>query len=157
MKRPRRNLYLDDDVNVALEHYSVKCGLSKSATVDRALREFFSPDREDLREAAFTRRFNDLARQVERVDHDLNVLTETLAIYIRYYLSVVPPVPEAHQEAARAQGKARFQQFIEQLARHLQRGNSLAHDLHDELFPKHAQRTDADGTHVADRATDILP
>jgi len=44
-------------------------------------------------------------------------------------------VPEAHQEAAKAQGKARFEQFIEQLGRHLLRGRSLVRDVVDELQP----------------------
>ena len=53
-------------------------------------------------------------------------------------------------DAARAQGKVRFQQFIDQLARHLQRGDSLARDLHDELYPEpdtfaHAAAQDAHG------------
>ena len=36
---------------------------------------------------------------------------ETLALYVRYYLTVRTPVPEAHQDAAKAQGKVRFEQF----------------------------------------------
>ncbi len=46
------------------------------------------------------------------------------------------PVPEAHQEAARAQGKARFEQFVEQLGRHLLRGRSLVRDVVEELHPQ---------------------
>ena len=46
-----------------------------------------------------------------------------------------PAIPPAHQEAARAQGLARFQQFVEQLARHLQKVRSLVKDVHEEIFP----------------------
>jgi len=49
------------------------------------------------------------------------------------------PVPEAHQEAARAQGRARFEQFITQLARHVQRGGSLVRDLYEEIVPDESQ------------------
>ena len=45
------------------------------------------------------------------------------------------PVPEAHQDAARAQGKVRFEQFVEQLGRHLLRGRSLVRDVVEELHP----------------------
>ena len=58
---------------------------------------------------------------------------------MRHYLSVSLPVPEAHQEAARAQGRARFEQFVQQLARHLQRGKSLVHEVHEEVFPDESQ------------------
>ncbi len=66
---------------------------------------------------------------IRALERDQTILIETLALFIRYHLSVTTPVPEAHQEAARAQGRARFQQFIEQLARHLQRGGSLVKDV----------------------------
>ncbi|MCY1303144.1 hypothetical protein D9M70_528380 [compost metagenome] len=56
-----------------------------------------------------------------------------MALYVRYYLTVSTPVPEAHQEAARAQGKLRFSQFVEQLGRHLQRGRSLVRDVQEEV------------------------
>ncbi|MNU11747.1 hypothetical protein D3C72_2598490 [compost metagenome] len=55
---------------------------------------------------------------------------------MRYYLTVSTPVPEAHQEAARAQGKLRFTQFVEQLGRHLQRGRSLVRDVHEDTQPE---------------------
>ena len=45
-------------------------------------------------------------------------------------------MPEGHQDAARAQGKARFEQFVEQLGRHLLRGRSLVRDVIEELHPQ---------------------
>ena len=69
----------------------------------------------------------------------LNILIETLALYISYFLTVSAPVPEAQQEAARAQGRLRFQQFIEQLGRNLMRGRSLVKDIQEEVFPDAGQ------------------
>lgn len=156
MKSERLNIYLDRELANTLEQFALQRQLKKSAVVAAALGEYFSPDSADVREAAISKRFDRLSRQVEKIEHDLTILTEATAIYIRYYLSVVAPVPESHQEAARAQGKARFQQFIEQLARHLQRGNSLARDLHDELYPDaYAQAAALDTP--ADTSMDILP
>ncbi|MDD5323812.1 MAG: hypothetical protein PHR71_00635, partial [Polaromonas sp.] len=48
------------------------------------------------------------------------------------------PVPEGQQEAARAQGRARYTQFIEQLARHIQRGRSLVREVHEDIGPAEA-------------------
>ncbi|MNU01503.1 hypothetical protein D3C72_2449310 [compost metagenome] len=52
-------------------------------------------------------------------------------------------MPEAHQEAAKAQGKARFEQFIEQLGRHLLRGRSLVKEVIQEIQPDADKRMDA--------------
>ncbi|MDX3930233.1 MAG: CopG family transcriptional regulator, partial [Shinella sp.] len=59
------------------------------------------------------------------------------------YLTVSTPLPEAHQEAAKAQGKARFEQFIEQLGRHLLRGRSLVREVYDEIQPDTQRPDDA--------------
>ena len=81
------------------------------------------------------KRLDRLSRQAERMERDQNIQIETLALFIRYFLMVSTPVPEAHQDAARAQGKARFEQFVEQLGRHLLRGRSLVRDVVEELHP----------------------
>ncbi|MFP3712008.1 CopG family transcriptional regulator, partial [Paraburkholderia sp. SIMBA_009] len=48
-----------------------------------------------------------------------------------------------HQDAARAQGRARFEQFVEQLSRHLMRGRSLVREVVGELNPDAARLDDA--------------
>ena len=58
-----------------------------------------------------------------------------MALYLRHYLTVALPVPEQQQGALRAQGRARYAQFIEQLARHIQRGRSLVREIHEEIGP----------------------
>lgn len=82
------------------------------------------------------KRLDRLSRQFEKLERDQNIEIETLALFVRYFLTVSPPVPEAHQDAARAQGKARFEQFVEQLGRHLLRGRSLVRDVVEELHPQ---------------------
>ena len=42
-------------------------------------------------------------------------------------------------QAARAQGRARFEQFVEQLGRHLLRGRSLVKDVVEEIQPDQSQ------------------
>jgi dsDNA-specific endonuclease/ATPase MutS2 len=115
---------------------SAKKGVSKSSIVAAALASWLSPDAADKREAAMAKRLDRLSRQFEKLERDQNILIETVALYVRYYLTVSTPLPEAHQEAARAQGRARFEQFIEQLGRHILRGRSLVREVYEELEPE---------------------
>ena len=115
---------------------AAKKGVSKSSIVAAALSSWLSPDSGDQREAAIAKRLDRLSRQFERLERDQNIEIETLALFIRYYLTVSTPVPEGHQDAARAQGKARFEQFVERLSRHLLRGRSLVRDVIEELHPQ---------------------
>jgi hypothetical protein len=135
MSRFRLNTFIEHDHAQRLHALAVMKGVSKSSLVAAALALFLANDGGDRREAALTRRLDQLTRQFGKLERDQNILIETVSLFIRYYLSVTVAVPEAHQDAARAQGKARFAQFVDQLARHLQRGNSLVRDVHEEVFP----------------------
>jgi predicted transcriptional regulator len=135
MRRPRVNVYLQQEHDARLSDVAALRGLSKSAIVEAAVMSFLSPEGADRREAAIAKRLDKLTNQFERLTRDQTILMETVALFVRYQLSVTAPVPESFQDAARAQGKARFGQFIEQLARHLQRGNSLVKELSEEIYP----------------------
>ena len=139
----RMNVFILPEHARQLDLVAAKKGVSKSSIVAAALASWLSPDAADQREAATAKRLDALARQFERLERDQNILIETLALYVRYYLTVSTPVPEAHQDAAKAQGKVRFEQFVEQLGRHLLRGRSLVRDVVEELHPDPARMDDA--------------
>ncbi|WP_334070768.1 CopG family transcriptional regulator [Burkholderia ambifaria] len=143
MSQYRLNLFISHEHAKRLDELAAKKGVSKSSIVAAALASWLSPDSGDQREAAIAKRLDRLTRQFEKLERDQNIEIETLALFVRYYLTVSTPVPEAHQEAARAQGKARFEQFVEQLGRHLMRGRSLVRDVVEELSPDAARLDDA--------------
>ena len=138
MTRSRLNIFIEPEHAKRLDQVAAHKGVSKSAVIAAALASFLSPDGEDQREAAIAKRLDRLSRQFDRLERDQNVLIETTALYVRYFLTVSIPVPEGQQEAARAQGRARYVQFIEQLARHIQRGRSLVREVHEDIGPAEA-------------------
>jgi hypothetical protein len=143
MSRARLNLFIQPEHAKRLDELAAKKGVSKSSIVAVALTSWLSPDSGDQREAAIAKRLDRLSRQFDKLERDQNILIETLALYVRYFLTVSTPVPDAHQEAARAQGKARFEQFVEQLGRHLMRGRSLVRDVNEEIHPEQNGLDDA--------------
>ena len=138
MTRARLNIFIEPEHAKRLDQVAVHKGVSKSAVIAAALASFLSPDGEDQREAAIAKRLDRLSRQFDRLERDQNVLIETTALYVRYFLTVSLPVPEGQQDAARAQGRARYTHFIEQLARHIQRGRSLVREVHEDIEPAEA-------------------
>jgi hypothetical protein len=134
----RLNIYLHRDHAKRLAALSKMQNVSKSSLVATALTWFLSPEGGQAREATVVRRLDRLAHQFERLERDQTIQMEALALFIRHQLSVTAPIPEAHQQAARAQGRVRFEQFIDQLARHLQRGGSLVRDVWQEIAPETA-------------------
>lgn len=135
MTRARLNIFVEPEHARRLEDVAVHRGVSKSSVIAAALSSFLSPDAMDQREAAMARRLDRLSRQFDRLERDQGILIETVALFVRHYLTLALPVPEQQQEAVRAQGRARYAQFIEQLARHIQRGRSLVREVHEEVGP----------------------
>ena len=135
MTRARLNIFVEPEHARRLEDISAHRGVSKSSVIAAALSSFLSPDATDQREAATAERLDRLSRQFERLERDQAILIETVALYLRHYLTLALPVPEHHQDALRAQGRARYAQFIEQLARHIQRGRSLVREVHEDIAP----------------------
>ncbi|MCQ4317748.1 CopG family transcriptional regulator [Stutzerimonas zhaodongensis] len=134
MRRTRLNLFIEPEHARRLDELAIKKAVSKSSLVAAALAAWLGPTSGDQRETAMAKRLDRLSRQYERLERDQNILIETVALYVRYYLTVVTPVPEAHQDAARAQGRLRFSQFVEQLGRRLQKGRRLLDDVQTDSF-----------------------
>jgi len=156
MSQYRLNLFIPPEHARRLDELAVEKGVSKSSIVAAALAAWLSPEAGDQRETAMAKRLDRLTRQFERLERDQAILIETVALYVRYYLTVSTPVPEAHQDAVRAQGKARFTQFVEQLGRHLLRGHSLLRDLAEEIQPDTVRR-EADAAASVVRAEGDAP
>jgi hypothetical protein len=135
MKRARWNVYLEPEHAERLQALADKRGLSKSSLLASALLRFLAAEGGETPEAVWLRRLDTLSRQFDRLERDQTIQIETLALFIRHQLAVSVPVPDRQLEAARAQGKARFEQFIDQLARHLQRGGSLVREVWQEISP----------------------
>src|SRR5690606_18487821 len=135
MSRARLNLFIEPEHARRLNELAIKKGVSKSSIVAAALASWLSATSGGQRDTATAKRLDRLSRQFEKLERDQNILIETVALYVRYYLTVSTPLPESHQEAARAQGRARFEQFVEQLGRHILRGRSLVREVYEELEP----------------------
>lgn len=152
MTRARLNIFIEPEHAKRLEDVAAHRGVSKSSVIAAALASFLSPDAMDQREAAVAKRLDRLSRQFDRLERDQSILIETVALFVRYYLSVAASVPEEHQDAVRAAGRARFEQFVTQVARKLHGGRGFAHEVHDELRASTTLTDDIDAARDAGAA-----
>lgn len=60
---------------------------------------------------------------------------ETLALFIRFWLTVTPPLPEAEQMSARAKGMERFEGFMQSLGSRLATGDRFLKELSRDVVP----------------------
>lgn len=132
--RDRMNVYFPPELLKQISDLADRKKLSRSAIVEAAVASFLSPDGADKREAAFTRRLDRLSRQMHRLERDVGLTAETLALFIRFWLTITPPLPNDAQAAAQAKGRERFEGFVEALGRRLQKGQSFLREIPEDII-----------------------
>lgn len=127
--KERINVYFPPALLRQLIDLSERKRISRSSIVEAAVTSFLSPDGSERMEAALGRRLDRMSRQLQRFERDLTIGTETLALFIRLWLTVTPPLPADAQAVAQAQGRDRFENFVEALARRLSKGANFLQEL----------------------------
>lgn len=113
--KPRIGIYFDENNFIRLQTYSQRPGANTSDIVNKALTAFFMNEHEVKRDAALIRRLDRMTRQYEVLKRNQIISAEAFALFVRYFLTVIPPVPEGHKRSAQAQGAARFEKYIQSL------------------------------------------
>jgi hypothetical protein len=127
--KTRMNVYFDPALLKKVDALATRRNVSKSAVVEAAVASFLSADASERLEAALSRRMDKLGRQMDGLDEDLAILGETVSLFIRFWLTVTPPLSDAAQASARAKGAERFEGFMQSLARRLATGDRFLKEL----------------------------
>ena len=135
--RDRLNLSLPADLIGRINDIADRKRVTRSAIVDAAVESFLSPDHADMQEAALTRRLDRLSRQVARLERDQRITTETLALFVRFWLTITPPIGPEVQAAAQAKGRERFDGFVETLGKRVQKGRWFTDEVVGDQDKEH--------------------
>ncbi|MBG0810382.1 ribbon-helix-helix protein, CopG family [Methylosinus sp. H3A] len=132
--RDRLNVSLPMEMIARINELAAQKRLTRSAIVEAAVASFLSPDGADRMEAAFTRRLDRLTRQVQRLERNSGLTTEALALFVRFWLTVTPPLPPEAQASAQVKGRERYEGFIEALGRRLSQGRTLLDEIPKDML-----------------------
>lgn len=127
--RIKHTFRLPPDLSVQLADYAARKRVSQAQIVEAALLSFLSPDGPERLEAALARRLDRLSRQSDRLEHHIQISNEAVALFVRFWLTATPPLPDTAQSAAQAIGRRRYENFVQALGRRIQAGRSLAREL----------------------------
>jgi predicted transcriptional regulator len=129
MKKTQLSIYLDPEIFANLEAYAKRRDKPKSLVAEAAIASFLSPDDSDRREAAIAKRLDRIVRVLERLERNDGITLETIALFIRFWLTSTPALPEQSSAAARAKGAERYDRFVEALGRRLSSGSTVLKDV----------------------------
>ena len=123
----RLQLFLPRPLAERLDAVASGPGVSRSAILVEALTHFLERKGDDTLELRFAQRLDKISNQLARIERNDQILSESLALFIRYMLTVIGPLPEG-DEAGRALGRDRFRAFVERVTKKLASGH-LTFDL----------------------------
>jgi predicted transcriptional regulator len=142
--RGKHTFRLPCELTARLDDYAAQKRVPKVQIVEAALDSYLSPDGADRLEAALARRLDRMTRAIERLERHSTITTESLALFIRFWLTHTPPLPDTTQTAAQAKGRERYEGFVEALGRRLARGVSLLDEITREIEAENGRsQTDA--------------
>ena len=131
--RTKHTFRLPPDLAVQLADYAHRRRVPQALVVETALSSYLSPDSSERMEAALGRRLDRLTRQLERLERHATISNEALALFVRFWLTTTPPLPDSAQAAAQAKGRERYDGFVDALARRLARGRTLADEITKDI------------------------
>lgn len=134
-KKQRLSVYLEPDVMKALAAHAARRDQSLSLIAEAGIASFLSPDAAERQEAATTKRLDQLDRRMVRMERDLGIAVETLAVFVRFWLTTTPALPEPAAQAARAKAGERYEAFVTALGRRLAQGPKLRQEISEDVAP----------------------
>ncbi|MGX9943109.1 CopG family transcriptional regulator [Bradyrhizobium denitrificans] len=132
-RKKRLSIYLDPVLSDRLADHADRHVQSRSMIAEAAIASLLSPDADERREAALAKRLDRINRNIQRLERDIGIANEALAIFIRAWLTSTASLPEAAQTSARAKGGERYDRFLEALGRRLARGPKLQQEIPDDI------------------------
>lgn len=135
MKQPKKHrlsVYLDPDIMTSLVDYAARRDHSRSLVAEAAIASFLSPDAAERQEAATTKRLDQIDRRMLRLERDVSISVETLALFVRFWLTTNPPLPEPARAAAKAQAGERYDAFLAALGRRLAKGPAFRQEVSED-------------------------
>jgi hypothetical protein len=134
-KKAQISVYLDPAVMAMLADYAAKRDRSQSLVAEAAIASFLSPDADAQREVAASKRLDQIDRRIARLERDIGISIETLAVFVRFWLATTPALPEPLVQAARAKASERYDAFVTALGRRLAKGQNLRQEIPEDVDP----------------------
>ncbi|MDR3438103.1 CopG family transcriptional regulator [Telmatospirillum sp.] len=135
-RKQRLSVYLDAAVMKRLVGHAARRSLSRSLIAEAAIESFLSPDTAERQEAATTKRLDQIDRRIARMERDVTISVETLAIFVRFWLATTPALPEPAAQAARAKAGERYDSFVAALGRRLAKGPKFSQEISEDRGPE---------------------
>lgn len=126
--KSRHHFYIERELMKRLDQLAEKPGVTRSAILEDSLRAYLDRRGESELDDRFKHRLDRLSMQLGRIERDVGIVMESLALFVRYELTVTAPLPEDDQ-VSRTIGQERFQAFLDQVCRRIANGKDFRAEI----------------------------
>ena len=131
--KKRYSILLSDEIAERFERVARRRNGAKSAIIEEMLDRRLNPERYPLIDDGILRRLDEMSRNLAGIKSDVAVATEMVSLFVRYYLTITPPLAMSEQPAARALGRERFQIFVAQIGRRIASDRRLVSEVMESI------------------------
>ena len=153
--KPRIGVYLTEGTAARLAEAATRPGATKSGLVEAALDRLLGSDDGVGDTSTLARQLSAMSGQLEQLDRNLRIVSETVALHARFHLTITPILPATAQGEACALGAERFEEFAAQVERRVDRRVPLIQETIDRIAAASptAHQNDTVGPRLAETST----
>jgi hypothetical protein len=131
-RKIRHQFSLEEDASAKLEQLCRKASVTKSELVGKAVEAILEGRTGSELDKRYAQRLNRISRNLSRVRGDTEMILESLALFIRYSitLNAHTPMPD---EATQAVARERFLKFVDQVGQQIARGRTTLSNIDDDF------------------------
>ncbi len=122
------------DTAERLKDAAKRQSVTRDDVVEAALDAYLDSDSHSAfgeRTTLILRRLDHMDTRYHLLNRDVLIANESIALFARFFLTVVPPIPVDERDAARALGQKRFEHYLEQIGRRIAGGHNLVREVVD--------------------------
>ncbi|WP_407179969.1 hypothetical protein [Bradyrhizobium sp. STM 3562] len=131
LRTRKMTVQLSESIFQRLEAATGRPGVGKSMVVQTALERFLDPA--PPIEGLILQALDRIGSQVSRLESEIAIIAETVALHARYHLTVTPPMSLSQQRDACVLGQGRFKALAEQVDRRVRLGRPVMRETLEGL------------------------
>ena len=109
-------------------------GISRQRLIERTLIDAFEEGRQEDRDAFIARRLTQMDNRLRVFEREIEVIAESLALFLRMWLVNSPEVPQDQRETALREANDRYERFVNSLIARVSSGQTILTELPREVM-----------------------
>ena len=114
--RVKASIYIDQQLLTQIKSEAAERRVSQQALIENSLKDRYSEVTQMERDAAIAERLNRVDHRMHKIEQQIEMVSEALALYVRMWLASTPEVPLELRDTAIKSAQERYQRYLEQLS-----------------------------------------